>query len=101
MGNHVAGGTGFVYTPGFAQRSGTENRFFREDWLGSTRSTTNLQTGAVKGTHQWDALGQRSATGSGEFQGSSFMWGGGGRLRAVGRPGGVDYDDEDDSLVRG
>jgi RHS repeat-associated protein len=77
MEDSVSGGTGAVYTPGFAQRSGTENRFFHEDWLGSTRATTNLQTGAVKGTHQWDAFGQRSATGSGEFQGSSFMWGGG------------------------
>jgi RHS repeat-associated protein len=51
-----------VYTPGFAQRRGVTDRFFHDDWLGSTRYLTDSGQ-AVTSAMRFDAYGARSALG--------------------------------------
>jgi RHS repeat-associated protein len=51
-----------VLTPGLAQRSGSTDRFFQEDWLGSTRYMTDSSGNTAPSALRYDAFGERMAT---------------------------------------
>jgi hypothetical protein len=48
-----------TYTPGFGHRSGTTDRFYHVDWLGSTRYVTD-GTGSKTAAQAYDAWGGRT-----------------------------------------
>jgi RHS repeat-associated protein len=54
----TAGNT--VYTPGVSQRSSIGDRYFHEDWLGSTRYLTD-SSGQAPTAYRFDAFGAQSA----------------------------------------
>jgi hypothetical protein len=67
--NYTWGPGGIVYdsngttvlTPGLAQRSGSTDRFFQEDWLGSARYLTDSTGNSAPSALRYDAFGERSA----------------------------------------
>ena len=69
-----APGGDITHTPGVGVRSGVADRTFHNDWLGSARYTTDA-TAATTGRYAWDAYGQRSWTGNGEYSPGSMQWG--------------------------
>jgi RHS repeat-associated protein len=50
-----------VLTPGLAQRSGSTDRFFQEDWIGSARYLTDSSGNAAPSALRYDAYGNRTA----------------------------------------
>jgi RHS repeat-associated protein len=67
-------GGDITYTPGVGMRSSIADRTFHSDWLGSARYTTDAAA-ATTGRYAWDAYGQRSWTGAGEYSPGSMQWG--------------------------
>jgi RHS repeat-associated protein len=51
-----------VLTPGLAQRSNGVDRFFQEDWIGSTRYLTDSSGNSAPSALRYDAFGERTAT---------------------------------------
>jgi hypothetical protein len=56
---HDSGGSGTVYTPGFAQRQGSMDRFAHDDWLGSTRYLSDSTGGKFPNTPRFGAFSSR------------------------------------------
>ena len=52
-----------LYTGSFAQRKGGLDRYFHDDWLGSTRYLTDTAGATPTSASRFDAFGSRSATG--------------------------------------
>jgi RHS repeat-associated protein len=50
-----------VLTPGLSQRSGSTDRFFQEDWIGSARYLTDSTGNSVPSALRYDAFGGLSA----------------------------------------
>ena len=60
---HDSAGAGTTYTPGFAERKGTQDRFTSQDHLGSTRYLTDESGATPTAALRYDAYGGRSASG--------------------------------------
>jgi RHS repeat-associated protein len=69
----TAGGT--VYTPGASQRKDGQDRFFHEDWIGSTRYLTDSSGGNAPTAYRFDAYGVQSASAGPDA--TSFKFAGG------------------------
>ena len=67
-----------TYTPGFAQRQGSTDRFSHDDWLGSSRYLSDSTGNAFPSALRFDAFGNRSATGGTDaFDPTEFQFAGG------------------------
>ena len=75
---HDSSGSGTVYTPGFAQRQGSTDRFSHDDWLGSSRYLSDSTGNAFPAALRFDAFGNRSATGGTDpYDATEFQFAGG------------------------
>ena len=74
---HDSSGSGTVHTPGFAQRQGSIDRFYHDDWLGSTRYLSDSTGNAFPAALRFDAFGNRSASaGTDAFDPTEFQFAG-------------------------
>jgi RHS repeat-associated protein len=64
-----------TFTPGISQRQNGADRFFHQDWLGSTRYLTDSTGNSAPTAYRFDAYGRQSAAAGPDS--TSFKWAGG------------------------